>query len=404
MKTLPKFISAAVLIAAAVAVCAPAPNAGSEHFVIVNDNDTTGNNYGTVLKLEGTKKNPALNQMASLATGAASWFTESVTPTVQIVKQESDVCVFLSESDENGNGLISAFKYPDRTLVGNYANSTADGRLGVALVATGGYLFAAYGGGNYMGPSLVTWQIAPGCTLTMLQSLQFTNRVFSLAATPDGKTLVASEIGVSGCCADSFSIGTGGVLTEHGPYGISGKLPDGIDVTADGKFALVDVEGFGPPYDDGDTEIDVLAINSDGSLGKEYAFGGDNSLGDADSGGWIRLSPNEKFLFVTDGAEDLTTLNFSETPVNVTWSGCLTTLRVPQGQTALSGSSIATAGTGGAGGGIYVSEAAQFAGNIAFLAVNPTTGCTTEEKQSPLTLNDPNAEPWSLVAWPPRLF
>ena len=70
MKTLPKFISAAVLIAAAVAVCAPAPNAGSEHFVIVNDNDTTGNNYGTVLKLEGTKKSPALSQVASLATAS----------------------------------------------------------------------------------------------------------------------------------------------------------------------------------------------------------------------------------------------------------------------------------------------------------------------------------------------
>ena len=76
MKTLPKLIRAVVLIAAGVAMLAPSPDASSEHFVIVNNSDSymggAGNNYGTVLKLGGTKNNPVLSQAASLATGEPS--------------------------------------------------------------------------------------------------------------------------------------------------------------------------------------------------------------------------------------------------------------------------------------------------------------------------------------------
>ena len=62
-----------VVIAAGVALCAPAPDASDAHFAIVNNSDfyypSYGYNYGTVLKLAGPKDNPALNVAASLATG-----------------------------------------------------------------------------------------------------------------------------------------------------------------------------------------------------------------------------------------------------------------------------------------------------------------------------------------------
>ena len=52
------------------------PGASSEHFVVVNDNDyyenSYGNNFGTILKLEGMKQNPLLQQVASLATESRS--------------------------------------------------------------------------------------------------------------------------------------------------------------------------------------------------------------------------------------------------------------------------------------------------------------------------------------------
>ncbi len=68
-----KMFSAAILIAAGMALCASSPDANSSHFVIVNDSDVTGNNYGTVLKLAGTTKRAALSQVSSLATGEPNW-------------------------------------------------------------------------------------------------------------------------------------------------------------------------------------------------------------------------------------------------------------------------------------------------------------------------------------------
>jgi len=400
MKTLPKLIRAVVLIAAGVAMLAPSPDASSEHFVIVNNSDSymggAGNNYGTVLKLGGTKNNPVLSQAASLATGEPSpWGGGSYAPLVQVVAAGSDICVFMTELYGTvGTSEISAFKYPGMTLVGNYGNSIGSG----VIVASGGYLFASY----YY--EMGAWKIGEGCSLTQagMYSASYGD-ASDMAATPDGKTLAVSAHGSGGCCLYSWSISTGGALTEHGPYYITGVLPWGVDVTADSKFALFDVQGYGPPYDDGDTEIDVLAINSDGSLGEEYAFGGDNSLGTAYSGGWIHLSPDEEFLFVTDDEQSITTVNFSENPVNITWSGCLTKLRIPKGDSGLANGSIAAAGTVGTGSAIYVSEQYEFS-SVALLNINSLTGCTTEAESSPFVLSDTTAKAWSLVAWPPRLF
>ncbi len=97
------------------------------------------------------------------------------------------------------------------------------------------------------------------------------------------------------CCVDSFSVGSGGALTEHGPYGVDAELVSEMDITADSKYAVFSAADFCTPYCD--TYVIVEAINADGSLGEEYAFGGDGSLGDASGGAGIRLSPNEKFLF-----------------------------------------------------------------------------------------------------------
>ena len=98
MKISFRFVIALALIAAGVAVCAPSPGASSEHFVIVNNNDNffraQGDNYGTVLKLAGTKQNAVLNQAALLATGVQSSGGGPI-PSVQVVRVGADICVFL---------------------------------------------------------------------------------------------------------------------------------------------------------------------------------------------------------------------------------------------------------------------------------------------------------------------
>ena len=127
MKISFRFAISLAVIAAAVVVCAPAPDASDAHFVIVNNNDNffraQGDNYGTVLKLAGTKQNAVLNQAALLATGVQSSGGGPI-PSVQVVKVGADICVFLVTSTYQIPNEISAFKYPGLKLVGNYSDSS----------------------------------------------------------------------------------------------------------------------------------------------------------------------------------------------------------------------------------------------------------------------------------------
>jgi len=403
MKTLPKLICAVVLIAAAVAGFAPSPGASSEHFVIVNNNDNffraQGNNYGTVLKLAGTKENPLLNQVASLATGVQSSGGGPI-PSVQVVKVGADICVFLVTSTYQIPNEISSFKYPNLTLVGNYSDGNVPDYDSAVTIAVGdGYLYATYG--NY----LASWAIGEGCALSLGQTYTVnTPEVEGMAVTPDEKTLVLSEALGSFCCVDSFSIGANGSLTEHGPYELGGAYsPWGMDITADSKYAVF----AGEPYCQNGCEgfVMVFPINPDGSLGNEEDFGnGEFGLGNFEFN-YVRLSPNEKYLYASGGGDNqitVTALNFSENPMNIT-SGCTTALRQISGITAWS---LATAGTTGTGEGLYVAEGNLEVGQgaVGLLSMDPTTGCATEVPASPFVLSGAKAVAVSLAAWPPRPF
>ncbi len=43
-------------ISVGVALCAPSPDASNAHYVIINNSDISGNNYGTVMKLAALRK------------------------------------------------------------------------------------------------------------------------------------------------------------------------------------------------------------------------------------------------------------------------------------------------------------------------------------------------------------
>jgi hypothetical protein len=417
MKSFFKIAATIAILAAAVAFCAPGPNASSEHFVVVNDNNlyaigSHGDDYATLLKLEGAKQNSLLKQTAMLDSGEPSaGQIFAATPTVQIVRIGADVCLFMADSDGPASDTpneITSFKYPSMTPVGSFSDSNvSSSEAGIVIVADGNYLFAAYDG-YHAGSYMATWQIEPGCTLALLGTYPISDEdVINMAVTPDGKTLVASESSSYACCEDSFSVGAGGALTEHGPYYLSNALfSSGLDITADSKFAVVNVESF-----TGYTEVNVFAIDPNGSLGTQYTFGGDGSLGKAAAGYYVWLSPDERFLFVdgsTGTVPQVTTLNFSESPIDITYIGCITTLKIPIGADALYANSMATVGTSGTGVGLYVADMGLAEGYyvpaVALLTIDPTTGCTTETRNSPAIISDPYAYLTSLVAWPPRPF
>lgn len=406
MKSLPKLFFAAVLTAAAVAGFASVPDASNGHFVVVNNSDISGDNYGTVFKLGGNRSNPVLTQVASLNTESPSR-GDGIVPSVQVARAGSDLCVFLAEPDSNLNNVITSFRYPNFTLVGNYSlTNLANGVINIGLVASGGRLFASYNGYDNGYPAtsyLASWTIGAGCTLTLVQTYPITavSGVFSMAVSPNGKTLVASYEFDGTCCIGSFSIGADGSLTQHGPYYVfNASTIWGVDITADSKYAIFSIVGDCQPHPVCHAQININPINPDGSLGDGPTFGGDGSLGEAHAGGYVRLSPDERFLFATDDWQEVTTLNFTESPLNITFSGCLTELKIPEGEPSVISQAIATAGRSGAGRAIYVAETAS----VALLAVNEKTGCTTEASSSPFLIPDVNVNSASLVAWPPRGF
>ena len=400
MKSFPKFLSAVLLIAAGVAMLAPSPGASSEHFVIVNNNDdffrAQGDNYGTVLKLAGTRENPLLNQVASLATDVQS-SGGGIIPTVAVVRVGADICVFLTTNTYQIPNEISAFKYPGLTLVGNYSDSNLpDYYPAQGIAASGGYLYATYGG------AIGSWAIGSGCTLSLAQMYTVNAyNVQGMAVTQGGATLVLSESAGEYCCVDSFSIGVGGTLTEHGPYTAPTDYgPYGMDITADGQYAIV--AGLNNCTEQCDGSMMVYPINADGSLGYPPV---DFNMGTS----WfndVRLSPNEKYLYASGGNSNnqiqVITLKFTENPLNFSF-GCTTTLNAAPGPLAWS---LATTATTGAGGGLYVAEANTAAGlgAVGLLAIDPSTGCTTEAPQSPFSLGDPTAVSVSLFAWPPAVL
>jgi hypothetical protein len=402
------------LVAAAVVFSGSASNSGSEHFVITNNNYFKAENSGTILKLGGTRANPTLTPTQTLDTNVVGDGTVSF-PNIAVVQQGGRGCVFLSNVQLTGNA-ISAFKYPGMQLAGNYSDPNGPvPTIGLALATHGSLLYASVAGGVTDDSNWIdSWQINVDCSLSLLHSTPVENWILSLRVTPDGKTVIGDYYDEGGV-VDSFAVGTSGSLTELGPFGNDVSAgPTGMDITADGKYVFFTLA----TYDgNGETQLEAFAINANGSLGSAQILGGDGQLGPGPgTGGWLWFSPNGKFLFVDtygdttadrrppyDFVNQVTTLNFSENPFSLTYGGCLTTLKVPQGDTSMLVGGMATVESSGAGGGLYVSESFNV-NSIALLAIDSTSGCTKEIASSPFVFSTENGALNSLLAWPPRPF
>jgi len=400
-----RILCATVLIAAGVAMFAPSPGASSEHFIITNNNYFDAQNSGTILKLGGTRANPTLTATQTLATAVISDGNEA-TPSVQIVSKGSQACVFLGDTEIAGNA-ISAFKFPGLQLVGSYSDfNVPSSASGLAVVTHGDFLYAAFSG--YNNSNFVdSWTINPDCSLSLLHTISLLNALDSLAVTPDGNTLVGGYTNEGGI-VDSFSIGSSGSLAELGPFGEQVAIgANGMDITGDGKYAIFMLSAYGGEGDQ-NTQIEVFSINPNGTLGSQQVWGGDGELGPGwGAGASVRLSPDGTFLYAdseeSHGGIQVTTLDLSENPFELTYNGCITTLKLPQGEPPTVPGDMATVVPSGAGGGLYVSEYSNF-GTIGLLSVDSKSGCTTEVAGSPYIVTTNGGLLNSLVAWPPRPF
>ncbi|HTZ97527.1 MAG TPA: hypothetical protein VMB18_14090 [Terriglobales bacterium] len=160
----------------------------------------------------------------------------------------------------------------------------------------------------------------------------------------------------------------------------SGAFAGSVTVSHDGKWAI-----FGDSSTSNTTQVDVAAINSDGTLSPTTTYGGTGGLGSGLDTAGIAISPDERFIYaVNSGSGQETTLAFDSTTGIVAYpNNCLTSLKDYNTSWATA-SQVDVIGDAGTGQGLYVSEGFLTGDSyIALLAVNSTTGCTTELPRSP---------------------
>jgi hypothetical protein len=385
MKHVFRWIAGMVAIAAMAWLWPAGAQAAGGNAFVITDNDVAGPNSFSAFKLTGS----SLTFQATLPTGENGIGQTFVALNeVAIFVDSTDQCVFVTDA---GSGDIAAFKeiHNAATKTGSFKDAKGSGSTnGIGLAVSGSYLFAAYTASSNIG----VWSVEPGCKLKLLGTYKTARAVGGIRATPNGKTLVVGyDAGVN--AVDSFSIGVNGKLTEHGPYVATGGAA-GVDITKDSKYAI-----FGDATRSA-TQVEIYPINANGSLGKDHNFGGDGGLGAGVNSNNVWLSPNEKFLFVSNNfSKQVTSLGFSEKPLGLSYIN-ITTLN--DRREIIGG--ITTAMASGNGGFIYVAEATKPNSQIGMLQIN-ADGSTTEVSGSPFVIASGGGHSLeSLAAYPPRGF
>jgi 6-phosphogluconolactonase (cycloisomerase 2 family) len=363
-----------------IALCVKSPDASSVHFVVANDGAVA--NAASVLDLSSLS-NPTLTLDQTLPTGGNG---ETITLGLQetaLAQQGAETCIYLTDAS---TADVAAFIYPSFDRVGRYKiTGVKESEFSMGIAARGSFLFTAYTTNENI-QFIATWNIGSGCILTLASTFVVPGSTQGMAVSPDGKTLIATYVSPLPS-VDSFTIGSDGTLAEHGPYGGPFDTPTGVDITADSKYAIVGEIGGQP---DDPTQVGIYEINADGSLGTYITYGGDGSLGPSSHTGYVWLSPNEKFLFVSGGGPDLpiTTLNFNEDLQQVSYAGCAAS-------TTGNATGLATAMPTGAGGALYVAEYGNNAGHkakVALFSIDSSTGCLTQSAGSPYTTREEGSD------------
>jgi hypothetical protein len=373
---------------AALAILIFLPNcllAQNGYYVVTNNDPASSANSATIFKL----KNKSLDILESLQTGADGGGGGDYALTrIVLGKSGGSQCLFVGDA---GSSEITSFQLPSLKKVGNYNDPQGDSNgfgYSLGLATSGNLVFAGYG----ITANIGVFQIGSGCALSLLGTYNAATSPAGMKATPDGKTLlVGYGYGVNE--VDSFSVSSSGALTENGPYPCENGAA-GVDVTSDGKYAL-----FGDATG-GTTQIEVYPINSNGTLGTETSFGGNGSLGAGQDSSNVWISPNGKFVFVSNNlSKQVTSLSFTESPLSLNYVG-ITTLQDSGEIISIGG--VITASASGNGGGLYVAEFSSPNGLVGLLEIN-ADGSTTEVSGSPFN-NGTSSALLSLAAYPPRNF
>jgi hypothetical protein len=363
------------------------------HFLAAND-DAVALFPPNTVSLYQIGAGGGLTDPARLSTGgngmAGGYFGAS---RILIAARGSEVCIYASNSQSES---ISGIDARTHKLAGAFHGSHGDNKLasdGIGLAASGAYLYAAFSGSGNIG----TFRIRPNCALEFVGDLhaQGLGGGSAEGMTVRGNLLVVAYGDGS---IESFNT-SGGVPVSNGDAQFDGGAKadcasDAVDITRDGRFAIFACGST-------TTAVEISDISS-GKLTSPFAY----HLGGAWNSGSVRLSPDERLLYISNSSGGRITAAFFDKATGKVRPGCVSPpLRGFYSKYAYIGA-VATELATGAGGILYVPELGtdnkSYIGLVRF--TQAANGCTlTETANSPVT-GSPAAAWLSIAVYPPRPF
>jgi len=375
------------------------------HFVFTNDQFASLNTT-TFFSASGTAANPALDLITILDTGGQG-ATFSAPAQVQVVVAEGDrnACLFLVDG---GSSDVDAMdiRAGHQGNVGTFKGGSGDdgGSFGMSETTTGRRIYAAFTGSD----TIASFSIRNGCGLVYLGSVsaQGLNGGAPLGLASHGNIMVVAYGDGS---IESFNI-QGSVPVSNGDLQLTTGYTDGnggsaagVQISSDGHFAIF--ADATASY----TEAEVSKITS-GKLTTTIDYGGQNavngSLGAGQNSNFAWLSPNEKLVYISNTySGQVSGVNFDST-TGVLSYGCISGVLKGFGNNFLYPAGMATAGTTGTGGVVWVAEYERGpAAYIGMVTVGSSGGkCTlTEAPNSPAEGSETDGLE-SIATSPPRPF
>ncbi len=357
--------------------------ANSSHYLITNNDNSQGNS-ATVYTITG---NVALKQAAVIYTGGTGvdGIGAVATKRVSVLNSSTQTCAFVADA---GSADVAGISLATLTATGTFkAESTDSAPSGMAVVNNGGYVYASFTGSN----TLATYEIMPGCTLKFIQDVAAAglNGGSMLDMWVHEHILVASFQDGS---IESFNVGAGvpvanGDLQYSTAHTLDNSSPSGVDITADGHYAVF-----------GGTNVPPLVEVSDISSGKLTPTVVYSNLGSGGGSEAIWLSPNEDLLYLSNFSSNTVTATFFDKTTGAVSFACVSGVLKNSNFEA----GMATATTSGAGTTLFVAEPDV---EIASIRITGGSGsCSLTETPHSPTADGNTLTIDSIGVFPPRPF
>ncbi len=387
---------------------APSPSPAPATYLITNDDDSNTNSYVSFFTPAGTPTAPTLTFSTEVNTGGlglgGGFFP---LPRLALPVDGSSPCAYASNA---GTGDIAGLNIQTKAITGNFMGSSDDAgdTNGIGLAVNDNYLYAGYGASNTIG----TFAVLSGCQLSFLGDTPAAGlnggSVSGMAL--HGQILVITYADGS---IESFNV-SNGIPVSNGDEQNSTAFnrnstyfPEGVDITADGHYAVF-----------GDSSLDMVVEVSDLSSGHlapttAYTLNVMNrtpsaatipTLRGANSAA-VRLSPDETLLYISSNEVGAVSAAFFNAQTGAVSGGCSSPSLNGFYNPWTWGGALALRDNTGTGNVLYVAEYSTDISSIGVITVNVTGGrCTLTESTGSQVQDQFSSGLLSIATYPSRSF